>query len=156
MGQHLAETTRILRWKYANLVFALLAILSAGGAMALPGPAGDVTGFSAVLFVGALALLAGHHWGILVIAAAEVMILGKTWPLVMDAFTSVPLSGLSVAAALTTTLCALPGLVLFAVTLPYSIEVVIGEKDSRAQRPFEILSLGAAAFWVLSPLAPLF
>lgn len=156
MGQHLSETTRILRSKYANLVFALLALVSAGAAMALPGPAGDITGFSTVLLVGALALLAGHHWGVLVVAAAEVLILGKAWPIVMDAFTSDTHSSLAVAAALTTTLSALPGLVLFAVTLPFTVEVIIGKKDTFAQRPTELLSMGAACFWLLSPLAPLF
>ncbi len=155
MGQHLADTTRILRWRYANLVFALLAFLSAGSAMAIPGPAGDITGFSSVLIVGALALLAGHHWGILVIAASEVLVLGKAWPIVIDAITSSGDSHVALAAGLTSTLCALPGLLLFAVTLPFTVEVVIGEKGSAAQRPGELLSLCAACFWLLSPLAPL-
>ncbi len=131
MGRHLAETTRLLRWRYANLVFALLALLSAASAMVLPGPAGQLTGFSSVLLVGALALLAGHAWGVLVIACAQVLILGKAWPIVSEIITnSGSFSGLGSAAALATTIAALPGLVLFVATLPFMVEVVVGRKDS--------------------------
>jgi len=156
MGRHLAETTRLLKWHHANLVFALLALLSAASAMVLPGPAGQLTGFSSVLLVGALALLAGHAWGVLVIASAEVLILGKAWPIVSSIITSgEPVSGLGSAAAIVTTLAALPGLVLFAATLPFMVEVVIGRKDSAGQRPGELLSTAAAAIWLLQPILPM-
>jgi hypothetical protein len=152
MGRHLSEMTRILRWRHANLVFALLALLSAGSAMALPGPAGDITGFSSVLFVGAIALLAGHAWGILVIAAAEVLILGKVWPIVSELSTTGELASHAGAAAIVTTLGALPGLALFVVTLPFMVEVIIGAKDSRVQRPGEVVSSLAAVAWLLQPI----
>lgn len=152
---HLAETTRILRWQYANVVFALLALISAGTAMAVPGPSGDITGFSSVLFVGSIALLAGHAWGILVIAAAEVLIVGKAWPIVCESITNDSASTLAGISSITTTLAALPGLVLFVVTLPYMVEVVLGAKDSRVQRPAELLSTTAAAVWLLQPLVPM-
>ena len=144
--------TRILRWRYANLVFALLALLSAGSAMALPGPAVDITGFSSVLLVGAIALLAGHAWGVLVIALAEVLILGKSWPIVSELITSGDMASFGAVAALTTMLSALPGLILFAVTLPFMVEVILGKKDSQAQRPAELLSSAAAVIWLLMPL----
>ncbi|MCP4449538.1 MAG: hypothetical protein GY811_30025 [Myxococcales bacterium] len=154
MGRHLAETTRLLNWRHANLVFALLALVSASSAMALPGPAGQLTGFSSVLLVGALALLAGHAWGVLVIASAEVLILGNAWPIVSRIIThSETPPGLGGAAAIITTLSALPGLVLFAATLPFMVEVVIGRKDTVVQRPGEILSATAATAWLLQPLA---
>lgn len=157
MGRHLAETTRLLRGRYANLVFALLALTSAASAMILPGPAGQLTGFSSVLLVGALALLAGHAWGVLVIACAEVLILGKSWPIVSDLITSSqPISELGAIAAVVTTMSALPGLVLFAATLPFMVEVVIGRKDTAIQRPGELLSSAAAAVWLLQPLVPMF
>ena len=156
MGRHLAETTRLLKWRYANLVFALLALISAASAMVLPGPAGQLTGFSSVLLVGALALLAGHAWGILVIACSEVLILGKAWPIVSDILTSGASLNLGAAAAIGATLSALPGLVLFAATLPFTVEVIIGRKDSAIQRPGEILSTLAAATWLLLPIIPMF
>jgi hypothetical protein len=155
MGRHLSEMTRILRWRHANLVFALLAILCAGSAMALPGPSGDITGFSSVLVVGAIALLAGHAWGILVIAAAELLIVGKAWPIVTDIITSGDLNSLAGGTALVTTLAALPGLALFVVTLPFMVEVIIGEKDSKAQRPAEVFSCVAATIWLVQPLLPM-
>jgi hypothetical protein len=126
MGRHLSEMTRILRWRHANLVFALLAILCAGSAMALPGPSGDITGFSSVLVVGAIALLAGHAWGILVIAAAELLIVGKAWPIVTDIITSGDLNSLAG-----------------------------GTKDSKAQRPAEVFSCVAATIWLVQPLLPM-
>ena len=155
MGRHLSEMTRLLRWSHSSLVFTLLAFLSASSAMAMPGPSSDITGFSSVLFVGAIALLAGHAWGILVIAAAEVLILGKAWPIVSDMITTGGLSSHTGATALIATISALPGLALFAVTLPFTIEVIIGAKDSRIQRPGEVVSSLAAAAWLLRPLLPM-
>ena len=156
MGRHLVETTRLLKGPHANLVFALLALISAASSMVLPGPAGQLTGFSSVLLVGALALLAGHAWGILVIACAEVMILGKAWPIVSSIITSSEsITSLGSAAAIVTTLAALPGLILFAATLPFMVEVVIGRKDSAIQRPGELLSTAAAAIWLLQPIIPM-
>lgn len=155
MGRHLSEMTRILGWRHANLVFALLAILCAVSAMALPGPAGDITGFSSVLFVGAIALLAGHAWGILVIAAAELLIVGKSWPIVTEVITNGDLTSLAGATSIVTMVAALPGLVLFVFTLPFMVEVIVGEKDSRAQRPAEVLSCVAAVAWLAMPLLPM-
>ena len=152
MGRHLAETTRLLKWQHANLVFALLALVSAASTMVLPGPAGQLTGFSSVLLVGGLALLAGHAWGILIIASAEVLILGKSWPIVSDIITSGTGLELGGMAAILATLTALPGLVLFATTLPFTVEVIIGRKDSPVQRPGEILSAIAATAWLLQPV----
>ncbi len=154
MGRHLAETTRLLKWRYANLVFALLALVSAASAMVLPGPAGQLTGFSSILLVGALALLAGHAWGVLVIACAEVMILGKSWPIVSSIITNGDsMTDLGSTAAMVTTFAALPGLVLFTATLPFMVEVVIGRKDTAIQRPGELFSTAAAVVWLLQPLA---
>jgi hypothetical protein len=144
--------TRILRWQHANLVFALLALLSAGAAMAMPGPSADITGFSSVLVVGAISLLAGHAWGILVIGAAEVLVLGKSWPIVNEMITSGTIASHEGLTGLIAMLSALPGLVLFVVTLPYMVEVVIGSKDSWAQKPGELLSKLAATLWLLLPI----
>ena len=152
MGRHLSETTRLLAWRYANIVFAVLALISAAATMAVPGPAGDLTGFSTVLLVGGLALLAGHAWGILVIAAAEVLIVGEVYPIVTNMISTHPVDSVGVATSLVAIVTALPGLVLFAATLPYTVEVVIGEKGSRAQKPAEILTGFAATFWVLQPI----
>jgi hypothetical protein len=152
MGKHLAETTRLLRWKYASVGFALIALLSAGSAMAIPGPAGDVTGFASVLFVGAIALLAGHAWGILVVATAEMLIVGKVWPIVTALFTSSTLDSMTALSATTALITALPGLALFVATLPYTVEVVLGQNQSRAHRSGVVISSVAAAAWLLQPM----
>jgi hypothetical protein len=155
MGRHLAETTRLLRWKYASLVFALIALLSASSAMAIPGPASDVTGFASVLFVGAIALLAGHAWGILVIATAEMLIVGKVWPIVTSIFTSGTPDSLSALSATTALLTALPGLALFVATLPFAVEVVLGQKQNRAHRSGVVISSVASVLWLLQPMLSL-
>jgi hypothetical protein len=151
VGRHLAETTRLLRWRYANAVFAALALLSAAAAMAMPGPAGALTGFSSVLVVGALALLAGHAWGILVIACSELLIVGKAWPIAASALGGHHSALADHWAAPITLLTALPGLALFVATLPYTVEVVIGAKDSLAHRTGVVLSSLAACVWLLYP-----
>lgn len=152
MGRDLAETTRLLAWRHANVLFAILALLSASATMAIPGPGSDLTGFSSVLIVGALALLAGHAWGILVIAAAEVLIVGEVYPIVIKMISIHPVDSFGVATSLVAIATALPGLVLFAATLPYTVEVVIGEKGSRAQQPAELFTGFAAIAWVLQPI----
>ncbi len=152
MGRHLAETTRLLAWKHANVVFAFLALISAAATMAIPGPAGDLTGFASVLLVGALALLAGHAWGILVIAVAELLIVGQAWPIVSTMLTSPPPHSIGSYSAVVSVVTALPGLLLFAATMPFLVEVIIGKKGSTGQRPGEILTGVAAVGWILQPL----
>jgi len=155
MGRHLAETTRLLGWRYANIVFSLLALLSAASALMLPGPADQLTGFSSVLIVGALALLAGHAWGVLVIGVAQVLILGKAWPIVSDIITTSGFHGLAnwaAIAAIATTATALPGILLFATTRAFTVEVIVGHKNSALQRPGELLASFAAVMWLARPL----
>src|SRR5690606_8356038 len=52
------------------------ALAAAGAGFALPGPTGETAAVSAVLALGAIALLARHSWAIVIIAAADVALLG--------------------------------------------------------------------------------
>jgi hypothetical protein len=121
MGRHLAYTA--VSRKIAALV-ALAGLLGALAAIALPTGSGPSPEVSAVLAVGALALLAGHAWGLLIVAASDLILVGGLWPLL--AFHRSPHS-VTLAAALALA-GALPGLVVFTRTLPGTVELVLGDR----------------------------
>jgi hypothetical protein len=126
----------------------LVAVLAFAGAiltMAIPGPATEITGVATILALGSLALLAGHTWGAVVIAAADVVLAAKLWPLVL--LTSPPSITASIALGLT-----LPGLVLFAVTLPNIVEATFGSAAARLGRLRELGFATAASAYLLLPV----
>jgi hypothetical protein len=59
---------------------AVPALLGAIAALALPGTTSPATAEAAMLAVGALALLAGHTWGLLVALSSHVPLVGRIWP----------------------------------------------------------------------------
>ena len=61
---------------------AVPALLGALAALALPGTTSPATAEAAMLAVGALALLAGHTWGLLVALSSHVPLVGRIWPAV--------------------------------------------------------------------------
>ena len=62
--------------KHSPWWVSVSALLGAGAALALPGPTGPATAIASVLIIGALALLAGHTWGLLVVTSANVLLIG--------------------------------------------------------------------------------
>jgi hypothetical protein len=61
---------------------AVPAFLGAIAALALPGTTSPATAEAAMLAVGAIALLAGHTWGLLVALSSHVPLVGRIWPAV--------------------------------------------------------------------------
>jgi hypothetical protein len=59
---------------------AVPAFLGAIAALALPGTTSPATAEAAMLAVGAIALLAGHTWGLLVALSSHVPLVGRVWP----------------------------------------------------------------------------
>jgi hypothetical protein len=59
---------------------AIPALLGALAALALPGTTSPASAEAAMLAVGALALLAGHTWGLLVALSSHVPLVGRVWP----------------------------------------------------------------------------
>ena len=59
---------------------AIPALLGAVAALALPGTTSPASAEAAMLAVGALALLAGHTWGLLVALSSHVPLVGRVWP----------------------------------------------------------------------------
>jgi len=128
---------------------ALPAIAAAAAALALPGPTGSAAAIASVLSLGALALLAGHTWGMLVVAMADVLLLGHVWPVL--AFSDGPLATHWAAAA--TLACTLPGLTLLGVAIPALVDVVLGDPGHRMHRVgVTVGSLALAAAVVLPAL----
>lgn len=120
--------------------------------MAVPGPAGSITGVASVLVVGALALLAGHRWAMLVIAAGDVLLVGQLWPAAVG-IEGAP-SAFGEIATVVSLVCALPGLLLFVRHLPAMVEVVLGGR-TRGHGAGVTVSAIAAGLWLVSPALPL-
>ena len=141
MGRHFPWQ----RWYYA---VAGAALLSALAALMLPGPSGDITEIAAVLLVGAVALLAGHRWGALIVAIADVLMLGKLWPVLAFGGTEASAAHITAATAL---VGALPGLVLLGWTIPKTVEVLVGRPSGRLHAAGVSACCVGLALWVSFP-----
>src|SRR5688500_17393822 len=67
-------------WRHWSKGLGAATLVAALAALAIPGPAGEITGIASVLAVGAIAVLAEHAWGLLLVAIADVLLVGKVWP----------------------------------------------------------------------------
>jgi hypothetical protein len=104
------------------MLVAIAGLTSALAAIALPASA-ETSEIAAILAVGALALLAGHGWGLPVVTLVEVILLGRLWPLVVYDWPPAPEVQVVVYTALAG---ALPGLFLLRRTLPRAIDLLLG------------------------------
>lgn len=110
----------------------------------------EASGIAAVLALGSLALLAGHAWGLPVVVAADVVLLGKVWPLVV--YQEWP-PGLAVQVAACAALAgALPGLVALPRTLPGAVDLLAGRRPAPALRALAVgVSFVLAVGWLALP-----
>jgi hypothetical protein len=108
---------------------AFPALAGAAAAMVLPSASGTTTAGATLLAVGALALLAGHTWGLLVLVPSHATLVGRVAPSVA---THGGLHGNAVAVAIVL-VTALPGMVLGALLLPRIVEAVAPHTPKRAQ-----------------------
>jgi len=112
-----------------SLSVTLLA--GAGAAMLLPETSGTAAAGAAVLAVGALALLAGHAWGLMVSIPSHLTLVGRLWPHLSLAHAS----GGTLRAAATALLIvtAVPTLALAAVTLPQIVRQLLPDATRRVR-----------------------
>ncbi len=149
MSQHPNEipadrASQLLRWLVAGAGLA-----GALAALAQPGGSADTAEIASVLAIGALALFAGHAWGMLVVVFADVVLLGQVWPM---AVYQDPPSLAAQVAAYTAVAGALPGLLLFARIVPGTVDFVLGPRSSRLLRTSAIaLATAASGAWLLTP-----
>lgn len=144
MGQHLTTSaidSRLARW------VAALGLLAALAAMALPTGSGYGPEVASVLAVSSLALLAGHAWGLLIVALADVLLIGTVWPVV--AFESSAAHTITGAVALAG---AAPGLLVLGRTLPRLVELVLGRADSRWRGVSVFGSHALVSVWLVLPI----
>jgi hypothetical protein len=128
-------------------VVAWLGLLAALAAMTLPTSAGYTPEIASVLAVGSIAVLAGHAWGLLIVALADVLLIGKVWPVALLAAGDPQWAGIAALVG------ALPGLLVLSRTLPRTVEVVLGRADS----PWRSLGIASSTLGVgISLLTPMF
>lgn len=136
----------------ARLTTRLVASAGLAGALAailLPASA-QVSEIAAILALASLAILAGHQWGVMVLVAADVVLLGRVWPLVVYEWPPTLPVQLTAYAALAG---ALPGLFLLRRTVPHWLELVFGDRAGQRMRATgSVLVSGASALWLLMPL----
>lgn len=103
-----------------------------------------------VLAVGALALLAGHAWGLLVVALADALLIGALWPVLAfpEAHGAVAV-GLATGALLAT----VPGLLQLGRTVPRTVELLVGSSASQRLRSTGVACCTALiAVWLVLPV----
>lgn len=118
---------------------AISGLTSALAAITLPATA-QTAEIASILAIGALALLAGHGWGLPVVTVVEVVLLGRLWPLFVYDWPPAPAVQIATYTAL---LGALPGLVLLRHGLPRAVELILGTRCAPRVRALGV-GLGAA------------
>lgn len=136
------------------LYVVLPALGGASAALLIPGVSGAATAGATLLAVGALAILAGHAWGLFVVLPSHLTLVGRLWPSlghVHDAHAS-SLGAGAVAVVLVT---ALPALALSAILLPRITRHVLGRHAPRRQAALVgATALLLAAALIVPALAP--
>lgn len=131
-----------MRWlerRFGPWWVAFPALAGALAALLLPGVSSTTSAEAALLALGAISLLAGHTWGLLVIVPAHISLCGQLWhklalvgPVYVDSSNGAG-SHLGAAAISVVLVTALPALALAAILLPRLIAQVVGHKPPRTQ-----------------------
>lgn len=111
-------------------------LAGAAAALLLPETTGTAAAGAALLAVGALALLAGHTWGLMVSIPSHLTLVGRLWP-------QLSLAGgtLRTTATATILVTAVPALALAAVVLPQIAHHLLPSGTARSRA----LVVGGAA-----------
>ena len=150
MTQHVVGGRGILTSARLRWAVAAAGMISALAAICTPAGAPETAEIAAILAVGALAMLAGHRWGLLVVVAADVVLIGQIWPL---AIYQDPPDQAALAAVYVSLAGALPGLVLLYRAIPRAIDIVLGEHGtSRVRLLSAVLCTTMCASWLAMPL----
>ena len=140
--------------RYGPLWVSLPALFGAIAALAVPGVSSTATAGATVLAVGALALLAGHTWGLLVIVPSHLVVVGRLWP-VFALYGPGHADSLSIGsgAVAVVLLTALPSLALSVVLLPRIVGHLLIDRSPRTQN---CVVAGAAALLAAALVLPAF
>ena len=116
-----------MRFRPGPTWISLPALAGACAALLVPGATTSTAAGAALLAVGAIALLAGHAWGLLVSIPSHVTLVGRVWPSLTVSTDGSSATAAAVAVVLVT---ALPALALTAVVLPQIARHVVGDAAS--------------------------
>lgn len=122
---------RALRRRSGPLWAGLPALAGAVAALMVPGASQAATAEATTLAVGALALFAGHSWGLLVIVASHIPLVGRVWPVLVRHGPGGPAPGGDVGAAAIAVVIvtALPAIVFAALLLPRAVAELFAHKS---------------------------
>ncbi len=126
----------------------VLGLIAALAALPLPTVAATPE-IASVLAVGAIALLAGHRWGLAVVVLADVALVGALWP---RAFLIDPTSTLAQVGVALGLAGALPGVVALRRAAPAVAELITGEVTARGGAISRVLIVAVALLWLGAPL----
>lgn len=114
---------------------ALPALGGASAALVVPGLSSTATAGATLLAVGALALLAGHTWGLVVVVPSHLTLVGRLWPaLALSGPGHTPPGGPIGSGAIAIVLVtALPALALSGVVLPHVVDHLLEGRSPRVQ-----------------------
>lgn len=149
MGVLPGDAARLME-RWLAIVISLSALAAALAALLLPAEALGIPDVAAVLAVGAVAVLAGHGWGLAIVVLGDVVLLGAAWPL---AFQQTPPSDVAVIATYLAVAGALPGLFLFARTIGPTVQLVTGRsRHDLWHRAAATATMVVGAAWLLRPV----
>jgi hypothetical protein len=143
-------TMRLPRPRLGPTWLAFPALAGAVAALVIPGPSGTMSAGAALLAVGALAMLAGHTWGLLVSIPSHVTLVGRLWP---DLAHPAHVASFHLGAAAVVLVTAVPALALTSVVLPEIAHHLFHDRPRRTQALFVAASaVGLAASLIVPAL----
>jgi hypothetical protein len=132
----------------AESVLGVLGLVAALAALPLPTVAATPE-IASVLAIAAVAVLAGHRWGVAILVLADVALVGALWP---RAFLQDPPSTLAQLGVALGLAGALPGAVMLRRMTPALALLVLGEESARGRAVSAALVPVVAVVWVAAPL----
>ncbi len=132
----------------AELVLGVLGLVAALAALPLPTVAATPE-IASVLAIAAVAVLAGHRWGVAILVVADVALVGALWP---RAFLQDPPSTIAQLGVVLGLAGALPGAVMLRRMTPELALLVLGEESARGRAVSAALVPVIAVVWVAAPL----
>jgi hypothetical protein len=144
-------TMRHSRTKRGATWVGVPALAGAVAALAIPGTTSAMSAEAALLAVGALALLAGHTWGLLVALSSHVPLVGRVWPSLGAA--AEPGREMATGAVAVVLVTAIPVIILSTLLFPRLIAHLAPRASARTQGLLSAsLAVGLAVSLVLPAL----
>ena len=136
--------------RFGPLYVVLPALGGASAALLVPGVSGAATAGATLLAVGALAILAGHAWGLFVVLPSHLTLVGRMWPSVNHLHDQ-HVGSLGTGAIAVVLVTALPALALSAILMPRVTRHLMGRYAPRRQAAIVGMTALALAAAIIVP-----